>query len=128
MSIFPGGNALDRQRLLAPRDYAADPTRFGYDTTLVFQVPLGGDQVSMRVAQVQHLLVVRWRSAGMRPSGSWLAPRFGFSKQSWSRMCTGERFAGQTALTALLVAVLGEPPSSDVLATDDAAGLGRAQA
>lgn len=101
---IPGGNAIDRQRRLKPRDYAVDPHRYGHDPKAVFHLPEGGDEHSARIAAAQHQLILRWRSMSDRPSGAELGRTWGFSKQTWSRTINGQRWAGQAALTALTFA------------------------
>ena len=101
---IPGGNAIDRQRRLQPRDYAVDPHRYGTDPRLPFHLPDGGDEHSARIAAAQHRLILRWRAIPTRPSGAQLGRTWGFSKQTWSRTINGERWAGQAVLTALAFA------------------------
>lgn len=106
----PGGNHLDRRRRLLPRDYLARPDGFGLDCHPAFVVPADGDATSAAVAQLQHELVLQWRDRGGRPSGASMGRRFGFSKQTWSRTVLGQRWMGETVLTALVHALR----SSDV--------------
>jgi hypothetical protein len=101
----PGANHIDRRRRLRPADYATDPHRFGTDPHLDFRVPAGGDDVSMKVARVQHQLVSAWRHQPGTPSGAALARGFGCSKQTFSRTVLGHRWAGETLLAALLHAL-----------------------
>lgn len=101
---IPGGNHIDRQRQLLPRDYAADPDRFGDDLSLAFRIPDGGDEVSLRIAVLQHRLAAGWQHRG-RPSGAELGRRFGCSKQTISSSARGRRWAGQTVLSAWLAAL-----------------------
>lgn len=91
---------LDHARTLTPRDYASDPTLFGVVLDLGFLVPEGGTTVSMRIAMVQHRSVCIW-AAQRKPSAAFLCRRFGFSKQTFSRVTRGERWAGETVLAAL---------------------------
>ena len=98
---IPGGNHLDRQLRLRPCDYVlGGPQRFG-STAARFAVPPGGDVRSMRLAAIQHELVLAWRANG-GPSGAELARRWGFSRQTWSRTVLGQRWAGAVGLAALL--------------------------
>lgn len=99
---------LDRQRLLTPRDYAADPGLFGVDPEVSFHVPAGGDTASMHNAVEQHLLLCAWNQS-RRPSAAALGRRFGVSKQTVSRVSRGERWAGHTVLAALLYATRQNP-------------------
>jgi hypothetical protein len=97
----PGGNALDRQLRLTPADYAADPHAFGR-RPVTFVLPARGDDRSRRVAQQQHRLVLSWRetdSSGAAVAGDW-----GFSRQTWSRVVLGQRWAGAVVLCAMLAA------------------------
>jgi len=104
--FIPGGNQLDRRRHgLRPCDYLSDPALFGSVRPVARVVPAGGDEPASRVAWVQHRLVVQWRQCPGRRSGAAIAREFGFSRQTWSRTTLGERWAGQTVLTALLLAL-----------------------
>lgn len=98
---------LDQRRTLAPRDYAVDPDSFGLSEHLEFHVPPGGDPVSMRIAVVQHQLVCRWNRTGRRITAAQLERRFGVKKQTISLTARGWRWAGETALAALLHAAAG---------------------
>jgi len=100
---------LDRRLALAPRDYVAEPARFGRDLRVELVMPAGGDPASAHAAWAQHQLVCEWRARGQRPPVAALARRFGFSKQTWSRTVVGERWAGQLLLTALMHAVQALP-------------------
>ncbi len=110
---IPGGNSIDRQRRLQPRDYAVDPHRYGHDPKLVFHLPDGGDAHSARIAAAQHHLILRWRALPARPSGAALGRAWGFSKQTWSRTINGQRWAGQAALTALAFATARTAPGPE---------------
>lgn len=92
---------LDQKRLLAPRDYCIAPTEFGVVADTPFEVPSGGDVVSMRIAEVQHRLICQWDSTRRTPSVALLSERFAISKQTISRVVRGERWAGETGLSAL---------------------------
>lgn len=101
---------IDSRRRLLPRDYLLDPWQFGQPIAGVNTcLPAGGDRVSKRVAEVQHHLVVTWRANGRYPQASVLCEQFGMSKQTWSRVTLGERWAGETVLAALTAAVLSNP-------------------
>lgn len=109
---------LDRQRLLRPRDYAADPRQFGVDPDVPFRVPTGGDRASMHSAIEQHLLLCAWNQS-RRPSATALGRRFGVSKQTISRVNRGERWAGHTVLAALVYAARGHTlPDGSVRPSD----------
>lgn len=92
---------LDHRRALIPSAYALDPRLFGVVTDLEFRVPPGGDVVSMRIAQLEHLVICEWEALGRRPSAAALCRRFGFSPQTLSKVTTGQRWAGETLLAAL---------------------------
>lgn len=92
---------LDHRRSLTPRDYADDPTLFGVVANVAFHVPSEGDEVSMWIAYLQHLLVCEWTAFGRQPSATGLCRRFHFSPQTLSKVATGQRWAGETVLSAL---------------------------
>ena len=92
---------LDHRRLLTPRDYAADPAMFGVAADLAFEVVAGGDEISMRIAHLEHLVVCEWEDSDRRPPASVLCRRFGFSAQTLSKATRGQRWAGETVLAAL---------------------------
>ena len=96
---------MDRRRRLLPRDYLSEPHAFGRDRTVRFVVPAEGDEASAAVARVQHELVLRWRAQGCRPSGARLGRTFDFSKQTWSRSTLGQRWMGESVMSALLAAI-----------------------
>lgn len=96
---------LDHRRSLSPREYATDPALFGVTADLTFWVPPGGDAVSMQIARLQHLDVCAWEAGGRRPSAAALCRRFGFSRQTFSKVTTGQRWAGETVLAALHYAI-----------------------
>lgn len=97
---IPGANHLDRRRTLRPCDYLEDPDHFGRDGVAVFRVPPGGDAVSARIATLQHELVRDWRWE-RRPTSGEIRRLFGISRQTWSRITLGQRWAGETGLAAL---------------------------
>jgi hypothetical protein len=102
---IPGGNHVDRRRQLLPRDYVrGGPYGFGVDADAVFYVPVGGDPVWCRVAELEHRLILRWRAREDGPSGAAIARRWGCSKATFSRTVLGERWAGELLLAALLEA------------------------
>lgn len=103
---LPGGNHLDRQLLLTPQDYLITEAGFGRPGWFKVIVPPGGNTASARVAIVQHRLVVAWSTTETgRRSGTQVAGRFAFSKQVWSRVCLGERWAGGVVSAALVDAI-----------------------
>lgn len=104
----PGGNHLDRQRRLLPRDYLDPPEAFGLRAPQRWVLPADGNRASQQVARVEHELVMLWRS-GRRPSGAEMARRFEFSRQTWSRTMLGERWMGETVMAALLSELLTDP-------------------
>jgi hypothetical protein len=95
-------NHLDGRHRLTPRDYATDPYRFGRDRTVTFQLPSGGDEPSLRVALITHVLLCHWNSNRRKPSASQLCAVFGFSKQTLSKVQAGTRWPGDTVLAALI--------------------------
>lgn len=102
MTFWPGANRLDSRLKLSPRDYATVPQRFGCQP-VEFRVPPGGDQLSCDIAVHQHRLALAWRET-RRPPTSELCARFGFSKQWWSNVTSGQRWAGQIGTCALVLA------------------------
>lgn len=72
----------------------------------------------MHVAEQQHTLAVAWRAAGRRPASVDVCERFGISKQTWSRITTGERWAGNTGFAALNWAASTEPRTTRTLVLD----------
>lgn len=102
----PGWNRLDRALLpLAPFDYVTDRHVFGRGDAR-FTIPDGGTELALRVARRQHLLVADWLQH-RRPTTGRIAEMYGISKQTWSRITLGERWAGQVGLQALLDAFEG---------------------
>lgn len=102
----PGGNHLDRQRRLLPRDYLDPPEAFGLRRPDRWLVPPGGDRSSQKVARIEHHLVIAWRARHRPPSGAEMGRRFGFSRQTWSRSLLGERWMGETVMAAVLSILL----------------------
>ena len=95
-------NHVDARLGRPPRDYAEQPYRFGEDPHVRFRAPVGESSAAAHAARVQHLLVVGWRAQSGRPSGTQLGRRFGFSKQTFSRVVRGERWAGSVVFAALV--------------------------
>lgn len=93
---------IDTRRLLLPKDYLVDPWQFGRAHRARTHVPPDGDDVSRDIAEIQHELVFAWRAAGKKPPAAQICQRFDISKQTWSRVTLGERWAGETILVALL--------------------------
>jgi hypothetical protein len=106
---IPGGNQVDRRRLLLPRDYLSEPDSFGRVRSVQRVVPDVGDAASAEVAWVQHALVAEWRRRGGRPSGAALGRTFGFSRQTFSRTVLGQRWMGEAVQAALVSALEGWP-------------------
>jgi hypothetical protein len=114
----PGrGRHVDRRRRLTPRAYFADPWSFGVARDATAVTPPGGDDVSRRIAELQHRLVLSWKQTQV-PRARDLCALFGISKQTFSRVVLGERWAGETVLAALISAVAqrgapdANPPST----------------
>jgi len=103
---------LDQRRLLEPRDYAEQPESFGLSEHLKFRVPDGGDEISMRIAATQHLLVCLWNRTHRHVSAVQLEQRFGVKKQTMSLTTKGRRWAGETALAALVFATGSRWPTA----------------
>lgn len=97
----PGGNHVDRTLLLSPASYFDPPSAFGHVESARPHIPVGGDARSMRVALVQHWLVLAWASRGGPPVRE-LARLFGFSKQTFSKVRLGDRWMGSAVGAALL--------------------------
>lgn len=98
-----GRNHLDRTMLtLTPRDYLQDPHRFGHPGVAgPWIVPPAGTAVGLRAARRQHELACTW--AGTRtPKTGQIRSIYGISKQTWSRIIRGHRWAGQLGMEALL--------------------------
>lgn len=102
---YPGWNQADRRRQLTPRDYADPPELFGLPDLSGFALRDGGDEVSLRVARVQHHLVVAFRGRAGDRSGARTARAWGLSRSTWSRVMLGQRWMGETAAAALVEAV-----------------------
>lgn len=86
---------LDQRRLLEPRDYVEQPESFGLSEQLKFRVPVGGDEISMRIVATQHLLVCLWNRTQRHVSAVQLEQRFGVKKQTMSLTTKGRRWAGR---------------------------------
>jgi hypothetical protein len=102
---IPGGNHVDRRRSLLPRDYLVEPDAFGQGRPVTVRVPPGGDEVSARIALLQHELVRRWRQSPEVASGAAIGRRYGFSRQTWSRTALGQRWMGEAVLAGLIEAL-----------------------
>jgi len=99
---IPGANHLDRTVLTGrPCDYLRDPYGFGNPGQHVWLLPAGGSPAGMRAARRQHLLVCAWKQT-RRPGTGALRQAYGISKQTWSRIVLGQRWAGHLGLEALL--------------------------
>ena len=103
-------NHVDGRRRLLPRDYLAEPARFGRDLDIALVVPTGGDRRSARIAWFQHQLAYRWQKADRRPSASALARDYLLSPQVVTRSLRGERWMGETVLCALAASLTSSQP------------------
>ena len=95
------GRHLDQRRQLQPRDYLTRADYFGVDPNVQVVVPEGGNEVSLRVAVEQHLLVCRWGEVRRPSSAAVLARRYGTTPSTISAVVTGRRWAGETLFAAL---------------------------
>jgi len=86
---------------LTPRAYLHDPHGFGCPGPARWLVPPGGTQAGLRAARRQHVLACRWAAARAPKTGQ-IRQTYGISKQTWSRIVRGERWAGQLGLEVLL--------------------------
>jgi hypothetical protein len=105
----PGGNRLDSQLLLTPRDYLSKPTAFGSpDAEMISILPLDGNLDSQLVAWNQHRLVVIYRSKepADRIEARKVFEKRGFSKSTLSRILLGHSWPGAIGLTALQAAAM----------------------
>jgi hypothetical protein len=68
-----------------------------------FQLPPGGDEVSMRIARLHHGLIVSLRAGGVK--GSWVCREWGFGRDLWSEVIAGRRWPGETVLVAMIDAL-----------------------
>jgi hypothetical protein len=94
--------SLDSRRLLNPNSYARSPHAFGRRIDAAFYVPDGGDERSMRAAQVQHLIAARWHTRRGSSDTAVLARRWGCSVHVIYRVVDGSRWASATILCALI--------------------------
>jgi hypothetical protein len=68
------------------------------------------------VAPLQHALARERTRRGRQPTAAEVCRRYGISKQVWSRVVLGHRWAGETAFAVLTEAVLarsGPRPGAD---------------
>ena len=105
----PGANHVDRRRKLAPARYIAP---FGCAEARAV-MPEGGDMASARIAALEHRLVLAWRAAGRRPTEAELARKWSISKQTISRSMLGDRWMGETVMSALIDALQSGPGGRD---------------
>jgi hypothetical protein len=98
----PGGNHVDLRRTLLPRDYLTDPEEHGDNPRARFHVPPGGDEVSLKVAQVQHALALAWRARRPPRSGTRDGAAFGLSSTVWNDCMRGDRWMRETVMAAVL--------------------------
>jgi len=99
---------LDR-RALRPRDYLDHPHEFGWAEHPTWRLPAGGDERSMRVAQVEHDVARLVRRHAGRHAAALLGARFGFSRSHWSDALHGHTWMGETLLAAAVAALLERP-------------------
>lgn len=99
---------LDR-RLLRPLDYLENPHEFGWAVHPAWRIPAGGDERSMRVAQIEHQVSLLVRRHAGRHAASSLGAYFGFSKSHWSDALRGHTWMGETLLAAAVAALLERP-------------------
>ena len=105
----PGGNRLDSQLLLAPRDYLSNPTAFGSpDEEVISVLPDGGNTDSQLVAWNQHRLAAVYRAKELadRIEARKVFEKRGFSKSTRSRILLGYSWPGAIGLTALQAAAM----------------------
>jgi len=104
-------NHLDRSVLtLRPCDYARDPDTFGHPRRHPdWHIPAGGTAPALFAARRQHELVRRWKAARNPKTGE-IRARYLISKQVWSQITLGRRWAGQLGLEALLAAAARRTP------------------
>lgn len=100
-STTPVRTSIDARRQLRPRDYATDPYGFG-ERNQVFATPVGGDDISRTIAELIHEVVRATRAQPAFASGAELGRRFGFSRQTWSRVIHGYQWPGHTVMSAML--------------------------
>jgi len=119
---------LDRRLLLKPADYMDDAALFGTSgAEPAWRIPGGGDAVSLRVARVQHEVISAWDKGASRSPVSVIARRFGFSKQTLSKVRRGQRWAGTVVLAALsesLVQPTSRASQLDASPCSDRLGIG----
>jgi hypothetical protein len=96
-------NNADSRRVGLPRDYVADPHRFGFDAGVALTEGPTGDVVSATIAHTQHRMVLAWRALEGRPSGAEIGRRYGVSRATVSRAMLGERWLGETLLCAFVL-------------------------
>lgn len=89
-------------RVYYPCDYLVHPHAFGSLTQQAeWTMPAGGDQRSLRVAQVLHEMARRVAERNDRHDAALVCRQFGFSKQQWSRCLHGQQWMGETVLAAI---------------------------
>jgi enterochelin esterase-like enzyme len=99
-------NRIDSRLEYHPRDYLDNPTRFGSSNPVNACIPPGGDARSLKIAWAQHQLAARYNALTPhdKMGTSEITKEYEFSEATWSRTLTGQRWAGLTALVALLEA------------------------
>jgi hypothetical protein len=111
MSTNPAPRSVDSRRQLLPRDYLAEPMRFGVDGDVELTMPFDGDQASFEIARLVHRLAIVARQSGR--CGAQLGRRFQFSRQVFSDVLNGRRWPNASTLAALTIhAIEQDPPAS----------------
>jgi hypothetical protein len=102
----PLRNRIDSCLEYHPRDYLDNPTRFGTSERIKACIPLGGDGRSLKIAWAQHQLAAKYNAITPedKMGTSEITKEYEFSEATWSRTLTGQRWAGLTAIVALLEA------------------------
>ena len=98
-----------------PSDYLEQGLLFGHGIEARPCMPEGGDERSLQVAWVQHVVCCALRSRQGRGAGARLGRRFRFSKQQWHLCMSGQAWMGATVLAAAVAELLGiRPPGVGV--------------
>jgi hypothetical protein len=106
-------NNADTRRVGLPRDYLADPFKFGNDDGVALTDGPTGDAVSARIAHTQHYMIVAWRAIEGRPSGAEIGRRYGVSRATVSRAMLGQRWFGETLLCGFMLELRREQAERD---------------
>jgi hypothetical protein len=112
----------DARRTGVPRDYLTNPAAFGRLGGFEFSMPPNGDELSARLAALQHGMVAVWNAEGRRPKTTMLRAIYGVSRQTFSDITLGKRWAGGVGFAMLLAACVPfvDDVLGDVLGDDDA--------